>query len=83
MMDDDAVLFVMDGEPCEPSSPEPNPCIHVYGPGPEGKKCKTCGHLVVREYGTRYYKCDLRRDSRCSATDHRVRWSACGKYKEA
>jgi hypothetical protein len=59
---------------------EPNPCVQLWGPGPDKATCKTCGHLAVRSYGRRYYKCDLRKMTACAATDHRVRWRACGKY---
>lgn len=58
-----------------------NPCIPVYGKGPDGKRCATCKHLRVHQYANRYYKCDLRRMSASAATDHRVRWDACGKYE--
>ncbi len=66
-----------------PTSTEPNPCVRLYGYGPEGETCKTCGLLIVNPFaGRRYYKCDLRRMSRCAATDHRVSWRACGKWEE-
>lgn len=64
-----------------PFSAEPNPCIHVWGPGPEGAKCKTCEHLVKWQHARTYYKCDMRRMSASGATDHRVNWRACGKYE--
>lgn len=58
-----------------------NPCIAVFGTGPDGVRCATCSHLQARQYANRYYKCDLRRISASTATDHRVRWDACGKYE--
>lgn len=57
-----------------------NPCVKVYGPGPEGARCKTCA-LLVRN--GRYAKCRLRRISHGAATDHRVYHPACGKYQAA
>jgi hypothetical protein len=66
-----------------PLSTEPNPCVRVWGPGPEDAKCKTCSHLHVRRYANTYYKCDLRKMSPSTATDHRVSWRACGKYEVA
>jgi len=66
-----------------PTSQERNPCVRVWGRGPEGKRCKTCSHLVTRQYGRTYYKCDLRKMSACSATDHGCAWNACAKYVEA
>jgi len=59
-----------------------NPCLAVYGAGPEGAKCGTCVHLVKAYYSKVYYKCDLRELSHSATTDHRVRWPACGKYEE-
>src|SRR5690606_18232630 len=58
-----------------------NPCIAVFGQGPEGARCKTCEHLYVKQYAGRYFKCDLRRNSNGPATDHKANWPACGKYK--
>ena len=65
-----------------PLSTEPNPCVRLWGVGPDEAKCKTCTHLVARRYYPRtYYKCDLRKMSASTATDHRVSWRACGKYE--
>lgn len=67
-----------------PMSTEPNPCVRVYGDGPEGVKCKTCKHLACNPFhGRRYYKCAYRRVSACAATDHRVNWRACAKWEES
>jgi hypothetical protein len=57
-----------------------NPCLQVFGPGPEGAKCKTCVHLRYHETARRYYKCDQRAITRGAATDHKVNWPACGKF---
>lgn len=60
-----------------------NPCVWTWGPGPEGKRCKTYSHLDGHPgAGRMYWKCDLRRYSHGPATDHRVNWPACGKYEE-
>lgn len=60
--------------------PNPNPCVAVYGSGPEGRTCGTCQYLEVWEYARRYYKCTLRLNTHGAATDHRLGWDACGKY---
>lgn len=60
-----------------------NPCIQVYGFGPDGKTCKACVHFYRKKYSKTYLKCDLRRNSNGPATDHRAGWAACGKYEEA
>lgn len=68
---------------------EPNPCVALYGPGPEGKRCRSCSLLLLRDNGNRrWYKCFYRRagyDVRkmgAASTDHRVSWNACGRYRE-
>lgn len=75
----DADAFRLHGPPLPV---EPNPCIAVYGPGPEGARCKGCEHLYVVRYAGTYYKCDLRENTRGRATDHRTGWRACGRYVE-
>lgn len=62
---------------------KPNPCVWTWGPGPEGKRCKTCARLTWHNSaGRRYYKCALRGNTHGAGTDHRVNWPACGKYEE-
>lgn len=63
------------------STPKTNPCLLVFGPGPEGKQCRTCVHLRHYQQAASWYKCRLRPKSG-PAGDHRVRWPACGKYEE-
>lgn len=61
----------------------PNPMVRAFGFGPAEKNCQTCLHLVIHQPGqNRYYKCRLRGITNGPATDHRVRWPACGKYEE-
>lgn len=59
-----------------------NPCVRVYGYGPEGAACKTCRHLERRHFNRTIFKCALRNNTRSPATDHRAGWPACGKYEE-
>jgi hypothetical protein len=72
------------GQNLPPVSHTPtNPMIAYFGRGPDGTRCKTCVHCRYPDgYGRRYYKCDLRRLTHGAATDHRVRWPACGRYEE-
>jgi hypothetical protein len=58
-----------------------NPCMRLYGPGPEGAKCKTCALLFCHSRSKRYYKCSLRGCTHGPGTDHRVNWPACSKYE--
>lgn len=53
----------------------------VYG-RTEGKRCRTCRHLVGHEWSRIYWKCDLTRMSRGAKTDWGRSWPACGKYEE-
>lgn len=62
--------------------PKQNPCLALYGPGPEGTKCATCKHLAGLKYSHTYWKCTLRKLSRSAATDHRKNWPACAKYEQ-
>jgi len=57
-----------------------NPCVLLYGHGPEGKKCKECAELYAKQYAGKYFKCKVRGDNGVK-TDHRVRWNACAKFK--
>lgn len=75
-------LFSLSSILALPKKKKVNPCIALYGNGPEGVKCGTCVHLYVKRYANKYYKCGLR-TSGGLATDHRVNWPACGKYEEA
>ena len=59
-----------------------NPCVRLYGPGPDGKTCKDCSRLYARRFSKTYYKCELRRCTCGPGTDHRVRWNACAKFQE-
>lgn len=76
-------LFEVEITELPPVNPAKNPCLALYGQGPEGKTCKTCIHLFVQG-GTsgRYLKCDLRKNTRGPGTDHRAGWMACRKYEE-
>lgn len=61
-----------------------NPCIQRFGPGPEGKTCKGCTHLVKQVQAKTWYKCELRDDlTHSERTDQRVGWPACAKFDEA
>ena len=58
-----------------------NPLIAVYGPGPEDKRCGDCDHLYrVEGIASHVLKCELRRNTRGAATDHRARWPSCGRF---
>lgn len=58
-----------------------NPCLAMYGKGPDDKRCKTCVHLVSFACAKKYYKCDLRKITHGRATDHLVNWPACSQYQ--
>jgi hypothetical protein len=62
---------------------EPNPLRRGYGPGPEGKRCKQCDHMIIKRYAGKYFKCSLRYNTNGPATDHRANWLACSKFKES
>lgn len=58
-----------------------NPCIGVFGPGPDAFRCKSCKNLLARGNGAKnFYKCALRTITNGPATDHKANWPACGKF---
>jgi len=60
-----------------------NPMWAVYGKT-EGERCKNCAFLVAKRMGKIYYKCELRGNvDKCSPkSDHKVNWTACGKFEK-
>lgn len=66
----------------DPVEIEPNEMRRVYGPGPDGKRCKTCVFLRRKRMGGTYLKCSLRIETNGAATDHRAGWLTCAKYEE-
>ncbi len=58
-----------------------NPLVRIFGKGPEGRKCKECKHLFVKQYASRYYKCALRVDTNGPGSDHRANYPACSKFQ--
>jgi len=61
---------------------EPNPMVRTYGPGPDGRICRECRHLIAKRFAKTYYKCRYRANTNGPGTDHRVRWGACAKFEE-
>lgn len=59
-----------------------NPCIRMYGPGPENTICKKCVHLNRHAGGNKsFLKCTLRgKPTHGPATDHYANWPACANY---
>ncbi|PTM58353.1 hypothetical protein C8J48_0935 [Desmospora activa DSM 45169] len=62
---------------------EQNEMRRVFGPGPDGARCKTCQHLIKKVQGGAYLKCGLRLNTNGAETDHRAGWKACAKFEEA
>lgn len=61
-----------------------NPCLKLYGKGPEGKRCKACKHLLAKRRGRTWYKCELRAGTyhkTSPVSDHRANWPACGRFE--
>ena len=54
--------------------------VEKYGPGPQGKTCRDCKHLLNR-FCT-YKKCAEWIKSASSATDIRLKDPACGKFQQ-
>ena len=77
-------------EPLPAQKPKPekvvgNPCILVYGTGPDGQTCKGCVHLryaLMRNPNARHWKCDRRVLTHGRGSDHKVSFPACAKYEK-
>lgn len=67
----------------QPMQTEPNIMRRTFGPGPEGKTCRTCRHFIRKHLAKSYFKCALRIQTSGPVTDHRAGWKACAKYEEA
>ena len=82
-MSEQTTLFDMTPFPeVEPALRNINPCVALWGLGPEDKKCATCAFLFAKHYDKTYYKCRKRSNTNAPGTDHRVRFPACAKYEE-
>jgi hypothetical protein len=57
-----------------------NPCIAVFGAGPEGTRCKDCTQLRCKSGSKKFFKCALRTITNGPATDHKVNWPSCAKF---
>ncbi|WP_158993421.1 hypothetical protein [Mucilaginibacter sp. L196] len=58
-----------------------NPCIAVFGAGPDNTRCKACKHLASKGNGAKnFFKCDLRTITNGPATDHKANWPTCSKF---
>ncbi len=57
-----------------------NPCVRLYGRGPEGEICANCAHLYRHVMAKVYLKCDLRTHTNGPGSDHKARWPACAKF---
>ena len=58
-----------------------NPCITQYGPDPQRHTCKNCAHLIRDDYHNKTYrKCELRKLTRGSGSDHLASWPACARF---
>ncbi len=57
-----------------------NPCVALYGPGPENTKCKECRLFIRKAKSKVYFKCELRGNTNGAATDHRANWPTCKRF---
>lgn len=59
-----------------------NPCIALYGPGPDGQTCKNCSLIAGLGLSKTYYKCRIRKNTHSAKTDHKLKWQACAKFEQ-
>lgn len=81
--------FTFDGRVIvnEDIPPPPNPNKYkkpweMFGLGPEGETCRTCNNRIEGHCGSKFVrKCPEWILSHSEATDIRLKWPACGKWK--
>ena len=60
-----------------------NPCLTMWGAGPDGAICKTCVHLYGTGNNKKFFKCAMRgKPTSGPATDHYANWPACAKFQK-
>lgn len=73
----------IDAQMAKLSTPERvNPCVRLYGKGPDGETCQHCSYLYRKQMSKCYLKCALRENTSGPGTDHRARWPACSKFEK-
>lgn len=55
-------------------------CKFRLGRGPDGERCGTCSRRIRKTWDKVYWKCEFW-DSNSSASDIRLKWPACGRWK--
>lgn len=58
-----------------------NKMHRAYGSMKDGEICKNCEYLLADHYHKKYFKCEKYNVSRSEASDWRISWPACGKFK--
>lgn len=59
-----------------------NPCLRMWGNGPDGAICKNCIHLYGTGGNKKFFKCQMRGKATSGpGTDHYANWPACGKFQ--
>jgi hypothetical protein len=67
----------------EPTVKGDNPCIKMYGAGPSTRQCGECKHFLRLKYHDKVYrKCELRKLTHGTGSDHKAMWQACGKFEQ-
>ena len=60
-----------------------NPCVLLFGPGPDGKQCRDCAQLAGIAYSKTVFKCRMRPNLTHGAkTDQRKTYPACAKFEQ-
>jgi hypothetical protein len=60
--------------------PSQNPCVALFGTGPDGMLCRQCDCLFEHRAGRKFFKCQRRTFTCGPGSDHRANWPACGKF---
>jgi hypothetical protein len=68
-------------EPVKPDK-HSNPCVALYGKGPEGTTCGQCVQIAGISMAKTFYKCRLRTNTHGAKSDHKLRYPTCGRFEQ-
>lgn len=79
----EAPLIDWFGNRIEQKPSSENPCVQLYGAGPESKTCRQCSQIAgIRGASKTFFKCKLRKATHGSGTDHKISWPACARFEQ-
>lgn len=59
-----------------------NPCVLLYGAGPEDKQCRDCVAFIGIAQASTVYRCRRRDNTSVAHPDQKKTWPACAKFEQ-